>query len=229
MPIYLLDKEFKFPPAGLAGHDGLLAIGGDLSAERLLEAYRNGIFPWYSGGSPIMWWSPDPRLILMPQALKVRKSLRNVINRGKFEVRVDQNFEKVIKNCAKVPRQEQHDTWITEEIAQAYTRLFHLGFAHSVETYYKNKLVGGLYGISLGKAFFGESMFYEERDASKVALYYLVELMKKWEFHFIDAQQETDHLKSLGACAIEREKFLNLLKNALKYPTRIGKWSLDDG
>lgn len=224
----MLNEDIKFPPARLAGTDGLLAIGGDLSAERLLEAYRNGIFPWFSGGAPIMWWSPDPRMIMKPEEFIVRKSLRNILNRAKFEVRVDQNFLAVMKNCAEVPREGQHDTWITDEMIKSYNKLFELGFAHSFETYYKKELIGGLYGISIGKAFFGESMFYKERDASKVALYYLSELMKKWKFHFIDVQQETDHLKSLGAYPLQREKFLNLLNKALKFPSRIGKWSLDN-
>ena len=223
----MLNKDIKFPHARHAGHDGLLAIGGDLSAERLLEAYRNGIFPWFSGGAPIMWWSPDPRMILKPEELIVRKSLRNILNRRKFKVSVDQDFSAVIKNCAETPREGQHDTWITKEMIRAYTNLFELGFAHSFETYYKNELVGGLYGISLGKAFFGESMFFKERDASKVALYYLSDLMKKWKFHFIDVQQETDHLKSMGALPLERKKFLILLKNAMRYPTKTGKWSME--
>ncbi len=220
----MLHKDIVFPHPDLADGQGLLAVGGDLSPERLLFAYENGIFPWFSDGDPILWWSPDPRMILYPDDFKISKSLRQTIRNAGFEVRFDTAFEKVITNCAKVPRTGENGTWITSEMKEAYIELHKLGYAHSVETYHKGKLAGGLYGVSLGKAFFGESMFHIERDASKVALFYLIEKVKKWNFHFIDAQMETAHLKSLGAVTVPRHDFLKMLKEAVGHPTKRGKW-----
>ncbi len=224
MPVYALNKEIIFPDPNLADEQGLLAIGGDLIPERLVLAYANGIFPWYSDGDPILWWSPDPRMVLYPADFKMSKSFRQTLKNSNFEVRFDTDFKNVIDKCAKVPRYGEDGTWITDEMKQAYYSLHKSGLAHSVETYRNNKLVGGLYGISLGRAFFGESMFHIERDASKVALYYLVERAKEWKFRFIDAQIETDHLKSLGAVSISRVKYLNILKEVIKWPTKRGIW-----
>ena len=224
MPVYTLDDRIVFPDPASADKSGLLAVGGDLSPERLLLAYSSGIFPWYSEDDPIMWWSPDPRMILIPDSLKVSKSLRQTINNKKFEIKFDTQFEKVISNCSKTPRTDQDGTWITREMKQAYLSLHKLGFAHSVETYYQNELVGGLYGISLGKAFFGESMFFNKRDASKIALYFLVQKLKEWDFQLIDAQVETEHLKRMGARLVSRAEFLISLNNALNFPTIKGIW-----
>lgn len=226
MPVYQLIKEIIFPLPEYAETNGLLAIGGDLCSERLLLAYSNGIFPWYSKDEPILWWSPDPRLVLLPENFKVSKSLRLLIKKNLFTVKFDTNFFEVIKKCADVVRTGQDDTWITNEMIDAYTNLYNLGFAHSVETYYNDKLVGGLYGISIGKAFFGESMYHTTTDASKVALFFLVEKLKKWNFDFIDAQMKTSHLISLGAKEISRKEYLELLKNSLKSKTKKGKWEL---
>ncbi len=224
MPVFKLPKEIIFPAPSLAEKDGLLAVGGDLSPERLIEAYANGIFPWYSEDEPLLWWSPNPRMILFPDKFKASKSLRQSIRNKNFEVFFDRDFKAVIENCAITDRNGKKGTWITPDMQKAYIDLHKAGFAHSVETYKDDKLIGGLYGISLGKAFFGESMFHTETDASKIALYSLVSRMKDWGFHFIDVQQETKHLKSLGAEIIPRKKFLGLLQEALKFPSVKGKW-----
>lgn len=224
MPIYQLSEEFVFPHPDLADESGLLAYGGDLSAERLVQAYANGIFPWYSVGEPILWWSPNPRMVLFPEKLKVSKSLRQSLNNKSYKVKFDSNFEEVIERCSAVPRDGQDDTWITEEMKMAYIQLFKHGIAHSVETYLNEELVGGLYGVSVGSAFFGESMFQTKSDASKVALFFLVEKIKEWNFTIIDAQVETDHMRRMGAENISREKFLEILKIAIKEPTIKGKW-----
>ncbi len=224
MPIFSLIDKVVFPDPNLAEGDGLLAVGGDLSQERLIQAYANGIFPWYSEGEPILWWSPDPRMVLFPGNFKLSKSLKqNIRNKG-FKVCFDRDCKSVINKCAIARRKEGDGTWITKEMQEAYIKLHDTGVAHSVETYIDDRLVGGLYGISLGKAFFGESMFHLERDASKIALYSLVARMNEWGFRFIDVQQETDHLKSLGAENIPRTEFLELLKGALKFSTLKGKW-----
>jgi leucyl/phenylalanyl-tRNA---protein transferase len=224
MSVYFLEEEIRFPHPSLADKDGLLAIGGDLSPERLLLAYANGIFPWFDEDSAILWWSPDPRMILVPSEFKRSKSLLQTIRRGSMETRFDEDFHGVISACAVTGDRGQEGTWITEDMIAAYEQLHEMGYAHSVETYMHGELVGGLYGISLGKAFFGESMFFRERDASKIALAALVDRMLEWDFHFIDAQQRTDHLRSLGARSFPREEFLTMLENALSYPTIDGKW-----
>ena len=224
MPVYALTDELIFPNPELANDIGLLAVGGDLSIKRLLLAYSNGIFPWYSEDDPIMWWSPDPRMVLFPEKLKISKSLSQTLKNKNYEVRFDSNFEEVIENCSKTMRKGQDGTWITEEMKNAYIQLHESGYAHSVETYINGKLAGGLYGISLGRAFFGESMFYKESGASKIAFCFLVERVKEWDFYFIDTQVETQHLKSLGAINISRKEFLPLLNKTLNYPTIKGKW-----
>jgi leucyl/phenylalanyl-tRNA--protein transferase len=224
MPIYRLIEELVFPSPEYADPSGLLAVGGDLSSDRLLEAYRLGIFPWYSEDQPILWWSPDPRLILDLEDFRISRSLRKTFNKGIFQVTFDRAFEKVIRACASVPREGQSGTWITEEMQEAYINLHGLGYAHSVETWFEEQLAGGLYGISLGKAFFGESMFHRRTDASKIALAALVEKLKGWDFHFIDAQMTTDHMIRLGAKEIPRRLFLKRLHAALRYPTKRGRW-----
>jgi leucyl/phenylalanyl-tRNA--protein transferase len=224
MPVYLLGEEFAFPPPDHADPSGLLAVGGDLSAERLLLAYRLGVFPWYEAGQPILWWSPDPRLILNPNELHISHRLRQTLKKGIYRVTFDRAFDGVIESCASVRRKDQNGTWITPEMKEAYIRLHHLGFAHSAESWLDGKLVGGIYGVSLGRCFFGESMFFYERDASKVALATLVEQLKLWGFDMIDAQMTTRHLISLGAKEIPRRAFLNGLKASLAFPTIKGKW-----
>jgi len=227
MPIYRLVDEPIFPPPDYADPSGLLAVGGDLSNERLIEAYRLGIFPWYSEDQPILWWSPDPRLILDLNDFKVSRSLRKTLKKEVFQVTFDRAFEEVIRACASVPREAQNGTWITDEMEKAYIKLHGLGYAHSVESWFGGKLAGGLYGVSLGKCFFGESMFHLKADASKVALATLVEKLKSWEFHFIDSQMTTEHMLSLGAKELPRRIFLKRLQLALRYPTRRWRWRAD--
>ncbi len=225
MAVYRLPDEIIFPDPMLADEDGLLAVGGDLKPERLIQAYANGIFPWYSHGEPVLWWSPDPRIVLFPECFKRHKNLRRTVNKALFEVTFDKAFEKVIGLCASTRDNELTGTWITPEMELAYMELHKLGLAHSVETWQNGRLVGGLYGISLGGTFFGESMFHLVTDASKVALWFLVDRLLEWNFDMIDAQQETRHLSSLGAKPVERKKFLHLLKQSLEKPTRQGSWS----
>lgn len=225
MPVFQLSDEIIFPHPSLANDEGLLAIGGDLQPKRLLLAYSIGVFPWYSETDPLLWWSPNPRMVLFPSKFKRSKSLMQTIRSKKFMVRFDQNFEEIINQCKSIKRQHEDGTWITAEMVQAYTELYKQGYAHSVEIYHENLLVGGLYGISLGKAFFGESMFHTMPDASKVALFHLVEKVRNWGFHFIDAQVETQHLKSLGAINISRESYLKLLENSNQFPTVKGNWN----
>lgn len=224
MPVYELIQEHIFPDPEEAEADGLLAIGGDLDVNRLLLAYASGIFPWYSEGQPILWWSPDPRTVLFLNHFKRTKNLQRLINKNYFDVMFDHDFKSVITSCSKAPRKGQHGTWITNEMIKAYTQLHVLGYCHSVETYLKGKLVGGLYGVSLGGVFFGESMFHVETDASKVALWYLVDRLAEWNFDFIDVQQDTAHLKRMGAENIDRRKFLNLLNISLRKKTKFGNW-----
>lgn len=224
MPIYRLINDLIFPPPEDAGPDGLLAIGGDLSSKRLLLAYQLGIFPWYSEGQPLLWWSPDPRLVLDPEEFHVSRRLRQVLNKGVFTVTFDEAFESVIRACASVPREGQQGTWITPEMEEAYIRLHKEGFAHSVESWLDGELAGGIYGVSLGRCFFGESMFSRKSDGSKVALARLIERLRAWKFSMLDAQVTTRHLLSLGAKEMPRAVFLKRLKEALKSPTVKGKW-----
>lgn len=226
MPVFQLTDDLIFPPPHLASDSGLLAIGGDLSPERLLLAYRMGIFPWFSAGDPILWWSPSPRLILELDGLRISKRLQRTIRQGVFEVTLDNAFSQVITSCAGVPRREEDSTWITPEMIAAYNRMHDLGFAHSVECWHESKLAGGLYGMSIGGIFFGESMFSTISDSSKVALAYLTEQLKKWDFAFIDCQVKNDHLVRLGAIEISREIFQERLAAGIKRPTRQGKWGL---
>ncbi|HAA04802.1 MAG TPA: leucyl/phenylalanyl-tRNA--protein transferase [Syntrophobacteraceae bacterium] len=216
MSVFLLAEALKFPPPELADSDGLLAVGGDLSPERLLMAYRMGIFPWYAEDTPILWWSPDPRLVLFPDELKISKSLRRVIARGGFRMTVDQVFREVIQRCAEARRDSDAGTWLVPEMIDAYCRLHELGYAHSVESWHQGSLVGGLYGIALGRVFYGESMFTLKTDASKVALVHLVRMLKDLRFELIDCQVTTSHLKSLGARELPRQEFLTALAAAIE-------------
>jgi len=213
-----------FPEPSLAGEDGLLAAGGTLDLEVLLEAYSRGIFPWYSDNSPILWWSPDPRMILYPEDFKMSKSLSQTIRKNEFEIRLDTAFREVIQYCASQSRPGQEGTWITGEMIDAYIHLHEEGYAHSFESWKEGVLVGGLYGVSLGRTFFGESMFHLERDASKVAFYHLVEFTRRNQFDFIDAQQTTEHLRSLGAREVSREEFLVQLQKTIRKETLRGLW-----
>ncbi|MFK7806839.1 MAG: leucyl/phenylalanyl-tRNA--protein transferase [Saprospiraceae bacterium] len=226
MPIYKLSEDhLQFPPPDLADPNGMLAIGGDLSAERLLIAYRQGIFPWFNPEDPIIWWSPDPRFVLKPEELKVHKSMRPYFNQQKFQVTYDQHFEKVMRLCQQTRRPGQYGgTWITEDMVAAYVRIHELGFSHSVEVWDGEELVGGLYGIALGKVFFGESMFANKSNASKFGFITLVRRLQAEGFTLIDCQQQTQHLGSLGAKAISREAFMAVLRENEGEEFLKGKW-----
>jgi len=202
----------------------MLAVGGDLRPERLLHAYQRGIFPWYNRYDPICWWSPFPRAVLFPQSIQISASLRRLRNKNYYCYTLDQNFFAVITNCARQPRRQQSGTWIHPEMINAYCRLHELGFAHSLEVYRQNKLVGGLYGVSLGRAFFGESMFNLEPDTARLALWKLCELLSRWEFFFIDCQMLTPLTESMGAVLISKPDFQKLLNLANSFPTKQGKW-----
>ncbi|MEA2112078.1 MAG: leucyl/phenylalanyl-tRNA--protein transferase [Campylobacterota bacterium] len=217
-----LRTSLLFPDPSTASESGVLAYGGDLSPSRLLLAYRNGIFPWYSVNDPILWWSPNPRLIMNLDDFKLRRSLRKKLNR--FEIRFDTAFEEVITRCGSKFRENQKGSWIMPEIVEAYTTLHHMGHAHSVEAFYEGELVGGLYGICVGKVFCGESMFADMSDASKVAFAYLIEHLKEKNYDFIDAQIPTEHLKSLGAIEVHRDYFLNRLREATKDIEVVSSW-----
>ena len=203
-----------FPDPERATPDGIVAYGGDLHPSRLLLAYRSGIFPWYSKGDPILWWSPDPRLIMELEDFRLRRSLKKRLKR--FEIRFDTAFERVMRECAAVPRPGQRGSWILDEVIEAYSELHALGYAHSIEAYLDGELVGGLYGIAIGRVFCGESMFARSSDASKAAFAVLVERLKEWGFDFIDCQVPTAHLKSLGAVEVPRHLFLKRLKGAVE-------------
>jgi len=213
MPIFELDpKQLYFPPAYLADDSGILAIGGDLSPERLMLAYELGIFPWFNPSEPILWWSPDPRCVIYPERIKVSKSMRQILRKGNFKVTFDQAFLEVIYGCKTIYRPGQQGTWITEDMIEAYLQLHHLGFVHSVEVWQDDQVVGGLYGGNLGKCFFGESMFATVSNASKVAIIMLAKNLAEQGYHFIDCQIHTNHLESLGAEMIPRIRFLEDLK-----------------
>jgi leucyl/phenylalanyl-tRNA--protein transferase len=227
VPVYRLSKRLTFPPAELAEESGLLAVGGDLAPERLLLAYSLGIFPWYHDGIPILWYSPDPRTVLEPPHLVVGRSLKKAIRRAPYRVTLDTAFDAVIRACSQVPRPGQDGTWITRDMLRAYNRLHELGVAHSVEAWKGDELVGGLYGVSLGAAFFGESMFARADDASKIAFVALVEQLARWGVTLIDCQVHTEHLERFGAVEWPRTRFLAALGAALELPTRTGPWRFD--
>ncbi len=224
MPVYLLSDDIAFPSPNLASEDGLLAVGGDLSQKRLLLAYRMGIFPWYAETDLILWWSPDPRLVLYPEELRVSRSLKKAIKKGLFRITMDQAFEQVITACAKTREDKNEGTWIGHDMIRAYSKLHKSGFVHSVEAWQNDILAGGLYGMSLGKCFFGESMFARVTNASKVAFVALVNHCKALSFDLIDCQVATEHLISFGAREIPRARFLEQLKKSLEAPTLKGKW-----
>ena len=226
MPVYWLDEQnINFPHPSHADDDGVLAVGGDLSPQRLVVAYSNGIFPWFNPNDPIIWWSPDPRFVLYPQDLKVSKSMRPYFNQKKFQLTVDQHFETVMRACQQQKRKGQGGgTWITENMVAAYVELHELGLAHSVEVWQDGNLVGGLYGVALGKVFFGESMFSKVSNASKFGFISLVRKLIEWDYDLIDCQQETPHLKSLGAKGIARTDFLSLLEQNKTLPTQQENW-----
>lgn len=215
-------ETWRFPDPESADAQGLLAMGGDLSPSRLLSAYRQGIFPWYEPGCPILWWSPNPRLILEPKDFKCSRSLRQSLNKP-HQLKLDTAFSQVIQACSEENQRQGH-TWIIPEMIEAYTELHRLGYAHSVEIWDQDKLIGGLYGLSLGRAFFGESMFHRRSNASKMALYYLCQLMQDWQFDLLDCQIPSGHLISLGAIMIKRKEFLYRLELALSRPGCVGAW-----
>jgi leucyl/phenylalanyl-tRNA---protein transferase len=225
-----LRGDAPFPPLAkaLKSPNGLLCAGGDLSPARIVDAYRHGIFPWFSEGDPILWWSPDPRMVLFPDELKVSRSLRRTVARGVYETRFDTAFRDVIEACA-APRDGQSGTWIVPEMVEAYVRLHKLGLVHSVESWRDGELAGGLYGMALGKVFFGESMFTRAPDASKVALVKLVERLRAGGCRVIDCQQATPHLASLGAREIPRNAFAQLVQESIQYPPAGERWSPDNG
>lgn len=225
--IYALTDDLTFPSPEQARPDGLLAAYGDLSTERLLLAYRSGIFPWYSDDSPILWWSPPQRAVLAPGEVHVGRSLRKIVRRGTYEIRWDTDFSSVIHACATVPRGDGQGTWLVPEMQDAYLRLHRSGYAHSVESYLDGRLVGGLYGVSLGGAFFGESMFSVAPDASKVAFVVLCERLQGWGFDLIDCQIMNPHLQRFGAYLIPRREFLGRLRDSLRRPTRRGSWACE--
>ena len=227
MPVYRLDDRLLFPPPERAPRRGPLAVGGDLSPARLLLAYSMGIFPWE--GEPLHWHSPDPRMVLHVDDLHVSRSLRQALRRGAFEVTLDRAFREVMIGCAAAPRPGQDGTWITPGMVEAYGELHRQGVAHSVEAWREGELVGGLYGLSLGAAFFGESMFARARDASKVAFVRLVEQLRTWRIPLVDCQVYTPHLASLGAAEWPRARFLEALRASLREPTRLGPWRFDAG
>jgi len=217
----------SFPPIEEALNDpnGLLAAGGDLSPERLLDAYRHGIFPWYNEGQPVLWWSPDPRMVLFVDEFKVSRSLRRSVSRGDFDITVDSAFGHVIEACA-APRDGRLGTWITAAMIDAYTRLHRHGYAHSVEAWFDGKLAGGLYGVAIGRMFYGESMFARLTDASKVALVHLIEMLKQRDMPLIDCQQQTPHLARLGARLVPRRVFAEAVARLVNSPQPVGAWSI---
>lgn len=224
MTVFRLSEKIEFPPAFLAGYDGLLCVGGDLSCERILCAYRNGIFPWFSEDEPILWWSPDPRLVLFPGDIKISRSLKKKIKKNYFEITMDSAFEDVIHACAYTRTENNEETWLVDEMIEAYIKLHKNGYAHSVEAWKNGKLAGGLYGISLGGAFFGESMFTKISDASKTALAALSSFLLKLKFDFIDCQVTTEHMLSMGAVEISRDDFLTKLLKSLTKKDITGRW-----
>ncbi|MBN1672478.1 MAG: leucyl/phenylalanyl-tRNA--protein transferase [Kiritimatiellae bacterium] len=224
MPIFRLGAERIFPPVELAEPGAPLAVGGDLSVERLLLAYESGIFPWFSEGDPILWWAPDPRFVLFPDKLKVSKSMQRVVKSGRFRITYDRAFRSVIAKCRIAKRKGQGGTWITAGMREAYCRLHEAGYAHSVEAWSGDALAGGLYGVSLGRCFFGESMFADVSNASKAALVDLVAMLDRRDFALIDCQVHSPHLAGLGAEYIPRARFSGLLAEALRADTIRGNW-----
>lgn len=225
--IFLLNENIAFPDPLLADDNGLLAIGGDLNVDRLLLAYSLGIFPWFNPSDDVLWWASPFRPVYIPGKLKIPKSLKRTIRKNEFEIKLDTNFREVILNCATVERVDQQDTWISEEIIETYQILFDMGYVHTVEVFLDGKMVGALYGISLGRAFFGESMFHLLADTSKIALYALAEMLHNWNFHFIDSQVSNPHSFRMGAREVSNITFDAMIKKAMSYETKIGPWEYD--
>ena len=228
MPIFRIPRQHVFPDPSLADPSGLLGVGGDLHTHRLLLAYRSGIFPWYSEYQPFLWWSPDPRLVLYPDELHVSRSLAKRMRRGDYRITADRDFESVILRCARTPRPGQSGTWITRAMIDAYLELHSLGYAHSVEAWDGDDLVGGLYGVAIGRLFSGESMFARSPDASKVALVALVRQLDRWGFPMVDCQVHTDHLERFGAREIPRADYLEIISGLVDEEQRLGPWTLDE-
>ncbi len=226
--ITILQDDMPFPPVerALRQPNGLLAAGGNLTIARLLDAYRHGIFPWFNADDPILWWSPDPRMVLFPGEFKISRSLHKVLRKHAYEIRTDTAFERVMRACA-APRPGQSGTWIHEQMIAAYGELHRLGHAHSVETWIGGSLAGGLYGVSIGRMFYGESMFSRESNASKIALAYLAANLARWNFGMIDCQMNTPHLASLGAREIPRAEFIRRLQELIHYPNTIAPWKFE--
>lgn len=229
MPVFRLDEALAFPRPEVAEPSGLLAVGGDLSTERLLLAYAMGIFPWFSEGDPILWFSPSERMVLPLAELRVNRSLRKALRKAPYRLTLDTAFEEVVTACSEVPRPDQDGTWITNDMRAAYQQLHLEGFAHSVEAWRGDELVGGLYGVSLGAAFFGESMFSRADNASKIAFVHLIAQLRRWHFSFVDCQIWTPLFESLGAYEVPRRTFLQALDRSLLTPSRPGRWSWSDG
>lgn len=225
MPVFRLSHRIEFPPPYLAREDGLLAVGGDLSVDRLLLAYQMGIFPWYNWDEPVLWWSPDPRLVLSPQNIRISRSLAKILKRHVYRITMDTAFDRVIDACAAIRTEKGQGTWIGKNMIKAYNRLHEKGFAHSVEAWHGDTLVGGLYGVSLGRCFFGESMFAREPNASKVAFATLCLKLADLDFDLIDCQVKTEHLMRFGAREMPRDDFLDILNRSLNYPTWSGSWT----
>lgn len=224
LPLYFLDNDDSiFPHPQLADEEGLLAIGGDLNIQRLLTAYSFGIFPWYNEEDPILWWSPDPRAVFKPSEIKISKSMRPFLK--KYQLKIDTNFPFVIEQCRDISRDGITESWITDDMLNAYIKLHELGYAHSFECWYEDKLIGGLYGVSLGKCFFGESMFSQKANASKFALIKLAQLLDQKDYWIIDCQIPNDHLNSLGCTSMPRIKYLQLLQENRKQSTPVGSWN----
>lgn len=226
MPVFQLSDKLVFPPVSFAEKDGLLAVGGDLSPERLLLAYRNGIFPWYSEGQPLLWWSPSPRLVIFPDEFKIPGRLARVVRKGKFTLSMDRSFRQVISACATTGERKTKGTWITGEMIEAYCQLHEMGFAHSVECWQAEELAGGLYGIALGGVFFGESMFSRQPNSSKIALVSLVHTLQEWDFDLIDCQLQTAHLMQFGAREIPGREFQKILGKSVLRQIKSGKWEI---
>ena len=228
MPLQDFTSQYPFPDPRKTDAEGLIAYGGDLNPQRVLSAYAQGIFPWpYDAATPLLWFSPDPRMVLTPADLHISRSLQRTIKQQRFAVRFDTAFDQVIRQCATVKRPRQRGTWITKDMIRAYCQLHEMGYAHSAEAWSEGKLVGGVYGIALGAAFFGESMFTKKPDASKVAFVHLVRQLQAWDFHLLDCQMETPHLARFGATPWPRTRFLKALERALEEQTRKGQWNQD--
>lgn len=217
--MYFLSKELYFPPVEEASYEGVLAIGGDLSIDRLLLAYRNGIFPWFNDDEPVLWWAPPERMVVAPTLYKVSKSIRNLLNQNKFRVTFNQNFSEVIRGCQQIDRPGQDGTWLSDDFIASYTKLYEMGIAKSVEVWQNDELVGGLYGVDLGHIFCGESMFSRVPNASKIAFVTLIKHLKENNYKLLDCQVHNDHLEKLGAIEISRETFMKVLNSSeIKFP-----------